>query len=591
MVSTLTLVLAGVLLYTVVAMALRQRGVLPDFVHVSGPLTTLHTQRGKKVLDRLAQRKRFWRAWGNLGLGIALVFLVGLFAIVLLSAYQNVLEPTANPIQEPKNALVIPGLNDFLPLSAAPDIIFGLLVGLVVHEGGHGLLCRVEDIDIDSMGVALFTIVPIGAFVEPDEEDRKASGRGAQARMFAAGVTNNFAVTVIAFALLFGPVTGSIAVASGVPIGGTLPNSPAREAGLANGDVITAVEGTTVDDADELDALLANTSEETVSVTTKDGETRQVDRAVLVTQALEDGPIDIEAGDTILAVNGTAVGTEDAFANALESRSIATLELQGDATRTGPVGAYASAITDGGPLDDAGAPAGESVVVTQIDGERIVDAETMQDVLADIDPGTTVSVEVFVDGERDSLDVELDENPRTDGALLGVSRVQPGYSGIVVDDFGNRVYPAETYLSILSGDGLIGGLSDGSLAFVMFTILVLPFAAVADPTLGFNFAGFIGPVTEFYTIQGPLEPLGGGGVFLAANLLFWTGWVNFNLGLFNCIPAFPLDGGHLLRASTEAILSRTPLNRREHVQTVTISIGLIMLVSLILMLFGPQLLS
>jgi len=590
MVSTLTLVLAGVLLYTVVVMTLRLRGVLPDFVHVSGPLTTIHTQRGKKILDRLAQRKRFWRAWGNLGLGIALVFLVGLFLLVLLSAYQNVMQPTANPIQEPKNALVIPGLNDFLPLSAAPDIIFGLLVGLVVHEGGHGLLCRVEDIDIDSMGVALLAFIPMGAFVEPDEEDRKASGRGAQARMFAAGVTNNFAITVIAFALLFGPVTGSIAIASGVPVGATLPDSPAREAGLGSGDVITGVDGTTIESPDDLDALLANTTDERVSVTTKDGETREVDRAVLVTTALADGPLDVAAGDTIVAVNDTAVGTEDAFASALENRPVATLELADNSTVSGPVGAYASAISDGGPLDDAGAPSGESVVITRIGGERIVDGETMQDVLSEIDPGTTVDVEYFLGGERQTREVELGENPRTDGALIGVSLVQSGYSGVVVNDFGIRDYPADTFLGIVSGDGLIGGLADGSLAIVIFTILVLPFAAVADPTLGFNFAGFIGPVTEFYTIQGPLEPLGGG-VFLAANLLFWTGWVNFNLGLFNCIPAFPLDGGHLLRASAEAILSRTPLNHREHVQTVTISIGLIMGISLLLMLFGPQLLA
>jgi len=591
MVSTLTLVLAGVLLYTVVAMTLRLRGVLPDFVHVSGPLTTIHTQRGKKLLDRLAQRKRFWRAWGNLGLGIALVFLVGLFLVVLLSAYQNLLEPAANPIQEPKNALVIPGLNDFLPPAAAPDIIFGLLVGLVVHEGGHGLLCRVEDIDIDSMGVALLAFIPIGAFVEPDEEDRKASSRGAQARMFAAGVTNNFAITVIAFALLFGPVTGSIAVASGVPVGATLPDSPAREAGLGNGDVITGVEGTTIESPDDLDALLANTTDERVSVTTKGGETSQVNRSVLVTTALADGPLDVAAGDTIVAVNGTAVGTEGEFAAALSNRSVVMFELDDNSTVTGPVGAYASSISDGGPLDDAGAPAGESVVITRIDGERIVDGEAMQDVLSDIDPGTTVDVELFVDGERQTYDtVELRENTQTDGALIGVSLLQQGYSGVVVSDFGIRVYPADQYLSFLSGDGLIGGIADGSIAFVMFVILVLPFAAVADPTLGFNFAGFIGPVTEFYTIQGPLEPLGGG-VFLAANLLFWTGWVNFNLGLFNCIPAFPLDGGHLLRASTEAVLSRTPLNHREHVRTVTISIGLLMGISLLLMLFGPQLLA
>ncbi|QSG15924.1 Membrane-associated protease RseP, regulator of RpoE activity in bacteria [Halapricum desulfuricans] len=581
---------AGMVLYTVVVMGLRQRGILPEFVHVSGPLTTIHTQRGKAFLDRLARRERFWRAWGNLGLGIALVLLVGLFLTVLLSAYQSLRQPSASAIQEPQNALVIPGLNDFLPLSAAPEIVFGLLVGLVVHEGGHGLLSRVEDIEIESMGVVLLTIIPLGAFVEPDEDDRKAAGRGAQSRMFAAGVTNNFAITVIAFALLFGPVTGSIAVAGGVPVGGSMQDSPARAAGLDGGDRLVSIAGMDVESASDIDAVLANHSEQTVSVTTAAGESVMVNRSALVTRALADGPLAVDAGDTIVAVNDTTVSTESQFHDAVSNRTVATLTIDNGSTVTAPVGAYASAVGEDGPLADAGAPAGEPIVVTRIDGTRTPDAETLQDILADLDAGTTVTIEAYVDGSPEQYDVKLEENSRTGGALVGVLGVQPGYSGIVVNDFGVQVYPAESYLAALSGDGALGGLGEGSLATIAVTLLVLPFAAVASPSLGFNFAGFLDPITNFYVVQGPLEPLGGG-VFLLANLLFWTGWINFNLGLFNCIPAFPLDGGHLLRTSTEAILARTPLNHRRHVQVVTISIGLIMGVSLLLMLFGPQLLS
>ncbi|MFC6729008.1 site-2 protease family protein, partial [Natronoarchaeum mannanilyticum] len=212
---SLVWIAAGVLGYWVLLQLLADRGWLPDYVGLQGPITTLHTQRGKILLNRLARYKRFWRAWSNLGVGVALVVMVGSFVMLILVGITAVMSPQPTAVNQPRNVLVIPGVNDFLPLSMAPEILFGLLVALVVHEGGHGLLCRVEDIEISSMGLATLSVIPIGAFVEPDEESQRAASRGGKTRMFAAGVTNNFAITLVAFALLFGPVAGAISVAPG----------------------------------------------------------------------------------------------------------------------------------------------------------------------------------------------------------------------------------------------------------------------------------------------------------------------------------------------------------------------------------------
>lgn len=596
--NTLLWVLAGVLVYSAAATALSTRGYLPDAVRVQGPLTTIHTTYGRRLLERLSAPKRFWRAWSNLGVGITLVVMAGMFLFLVQGALGTIRNPQPSVANEPSNFLIVPGFNDFLPPAVAPEIVAGLLLALVVHEGGHGLLCRVEDIEIESLGMVFLTLVPVGAFVEPDEESQSTADRGARTRMFAAGVTNNFAVTVLAFGLLFGPVIGAITVAPGVAVAGIYPASPAADSGIDSGDRITGVDGQAVDDAESLESALGDAEQSTVTVQLDGGaETTTLERRVVIIGSVPGNPANVtvqpdDNATTIYSVNGTEVQTERAFRAAATDHELARLNTS-RGSLTVPLGAFLSTVRPDSPLADAsdGALANDSAVVTRVDGERVVTQAQLSERLAEQDAGDSVSVRAYTDGTFSNYSVTLDED-QTGNATLGAA--QRGAGGLIVGDVGIQIYPTELYLGLLGGDGDVpaplSGVIDSALGLV-YVALILPLAGAVG-LLQYNFAGFYGDVANFYEVTGPLGAFGETPVFLLANLLFWTAWINIQLGMFNCIPGYPLDGGRILRMGAESVVSRLPItDRHRFVRTITTSVGLVMLVALLVIMFGSRLLS
>jgi len=97
---------------------------------------------------------------------------------------------------QPGGTLLLPGVN--LPFVEG---ILALVMVLVVHEGAHAILSRIAAVPLKSSGIVLFGIIPIGAFVEPDENVLRGTPQREQTRVLVGGSTANFLTSIVCFAL------------------------------------------------------------------------------------------------------------------------------------------------------------------------------------------------------------------------------------------------------------------------------------------------------------------------------------------------------------------------------------------------------
>jgi membrane-associated protease RseP (regulator of RpoE activity) len=118
-----------------------------------------------------------------------------------------------------------------------------------------------------------FLIVPIGAFVDVDEDEIKVAKPRRSLRVMAAGVGVNIVVAVVCLmgVLL---VVGSLApVVDGVYVSEVSEGLPAQAAGLMPKDVLVSIDGVLINRTRDLSNLLGNrTAGDVVAVTVARGE-------------------------------------------------------------------------------------------------------------------------------------------------------------------------------------------------------------------------------------------------------------------------------------------------------------------------------
>ncbi len=161
-----------------------------------GPLLMWKTEKGKKFIDRIS-RKRIWKHYGNAAI---IICIVAMFFTTLLIIWNVIIAFSIPPEAAPSPRLIlgIPGINPIIPIGYG---ILALAIAIIVHEFSHGILARFGKIKVNSLGL-LFLIFPVGAFVEPDEEELKNTSRMKRSRVFAAGPASNIILALICILLL-----------------------------------------------------------------------------------------------------------------------------------------------------------------------------------------------------------------------------------------------------------------------------------------------------------------------------------------------------------------------------------------------------
>ena len=535
------LLISLVLAYAFFAWYIHTRKLWEDHIIFYGPIMAIKTNR-VGFFDKFAAWRTFFRIYGTIGV-IAVIIVSVLITLMLFVSfrYTLLLRPEPTGIYEPQNILLIPGINQYVPSTLA--VWFAFIITIGIHEFGHAILCRVENIKVKGMG-ALVAVIPIGFFVEPDEEELDKTKGMPKARMFGAGITNNLVFGFSCFVLLI-LAMGMVVPAQQPVIYGVYKNYPAENAGVPPESLIRYIE-------------ITNTSpyHDNVSVVLN-----------------PDSKSEWSFNDT-----GATSGTGSRL-NLTAEREKYLLGIPD------PSPAYLSTIDL--YLKQRYSPrfyGGENSTVFNpflpfsLPDHNLTIGNTTSSTGHLVSPAVRVPV-----SSREQVSTLLNATKPGDRIVLGVEKND------VINDYPLNLshWPTEAgaresgFMGITYYDGALVKSSVGGMLSPVgfFQFLIIPFGS----DQGTQFLRIIAfETTDIQFYQVPFA-----GFWGVIHLLFWCAWININVGIFNAIPMVPLDGGYIFKEGVVRLLERRGLIRFSgHIVS---AVSYVMIVVLMSLIFLPYL--
>ena len=537
MYEDILLVLLAIVAFVFIVRLADRKGWIKKYgMKAYGPFLMWSTQRGKVLIDRLATPKKFWLGYAAVAKWVCAVVMFLMMALLLWEA-TIVDQIPAESAPGLEMMLGIPGVNPIIPLWYG---ILGLLVAIVIHEVAHGILTRVGNMDIRSMGLLLL-IVPMGAFVEPDEEALVKTDKRRRMNVYAVGPATNIIVGLICALIFSSAMMSSVEPVQDNPIiVSVADDGPAEMAGLRFGAQIMQMDGTVIGTYDDFYSFSGPDPGENVTVSYYyKGEPRaaEVIAGVVLTSISSGYPADeagLEPGMIIYSLNDTVIRNDSDLKTVLRS------------TVGGQQVNVTALVYDG----DLGIYVPEASVTSVTLTSRLAYYQ-------EVSPGT--------------VDEDFED--------YGFMGINSAYMGAGVND---PQIILDRLATPYAGADDLSSYVTSSLGYI-----ALPFYGLAPLT---------STITDLYEPQGAWGALPDGVFWVLVNCAYWIFWINLMVGMTNVLPAVPLDGGYLFRDGLDALVKRFKKNasdedRVKYVGKITYALAIFVLFLILWQLIGPRLLG
>ncbi len=410
MINGLELAILLLFAWIIIIMYLGPRISKTKHFSLFGPALMIKIVKNRGVIEKFT--KKFpGKSFGKIS--VIIVFLSAIIAVVIL-VYGAVLSLAIKPTSAPalSELLALPGINPVIPIGFG---LVTLIIAVVIHEFMHGVVAKKHGIKLSSVGVLLF-VIPVGAFVEPDEEEISKSDPVVRRRVVAAGPGINIVLAVVCLLLItFLLVPSASPTHDGMYVQATVAGSPASHF-IKNGEEVTAMGNYT----------------------------------------------------------GNSVGNLSYISNLVPGQSYATKIYDGKSIRTVDMmaGLVIYSTLKGMPAYNVSIPVGS--VLLKSNGETIYNVTVLTDQLDVLKPGSNVTLEMMIP-ENGSMvmknytfttaseyyyyahyDPSQNSNAYKNYSFIGVTSVYAGFGG----------YTLQYMQSVLSGKQVFTSPWDGMLEYI-----------------------------------------------------------------------------------------------------------------------------